>query len=66
MSKEAREVEVRGKQLVCPVCGETKFWERRTLMNTAGATFFGFDWANKEAQNYICDDCGYIFWFIER
>ena len=33
-------------------------------MNTPGATFFGVEWANKEAQNYICNRCGYIYWFL--
>ena len=27
-------------------------------MNTRGASFLGFDWANSEADNYICDNCG--------
>lgn len=27
--------------------------------------FFGFDWANKEAINYICAEGSYIMWFYE-
>ena len=65
MSKESREYEVKGNKLLCPVCGNSYFWERSTLMNTPGATFFGFDFANKQAKNYICDECSYIFWFYE-
>lgn len=52
-------------ELVCPICGGKKFYDRLTLMNTAGATYFGFDWANKEATNFICEDCSYIFWFMD-
>lgn len=33
-------------------------------MNTKGMTFFKLDWANKEAENYICDSCGYVYWFL--
>jgi len=28
-------------------------------------TFFGLDWANKEATNYICENCGYVMWFMD-
>jgi ribosomal protein S27AE len=51
-------------KIVCPICGSDKFWHRTTLMNTAGATFFGFDWANKEADNLVCGSCGYVLWFL--
>ncbi|SES88139.1 hypothetical protein [Anaerobranca gottschalkii] len=63
MRKEAKEVKIGEKILECPICNHKKFWKRQTLMNTAGATFFGFDWANKEAVNFICNSCGYIMWF---
>ena len=52
-------------ELVCPICGGKKFFERKTLMNTVGMTFFDLDWANPEATNFICEDCSYIFWFME-
>ncbi len=35
-------------------------------MNTKGATFFGFEWANKEATNYVCDQCNHVLWFLEK
>jgi predicted nucleic-acid-binding Zn-ribbon protein len=53
-----------GKQLACVVCGGTHFHERNSLLNTRAAAFFRFDWANKEATNFICARCGYIFWFM--
>jgi len=56
--------EVDGHRLKCPVCGHAQFWSRRTLMNTPGMTFFGIEWANQQAQNYICDSCGYVMWFL--
>lgn len=65
-NKEAVEVIKLGKKLVCPVCEYDKFWTRATLMNTRGASFFNFDWANKTAKNYICDQCGYVYWFLEK
>ncbi len=64
--QEAKTYQVKGHHLKCVICGHDHFWTRTTLMNTSGASFFGFDWANKEADNYICDNCGYVHWFFHR
>jgi predicted nucleic-acid-binding Zn-ribbon protein len=58
------EVEIGERKLACAVCGHTHFHERNSMLNTRLATFFKVDWANKEATNYICAQCGYIFWFL--
>jgi predicted nucleic-acid-binding Zn-ribbon protein len=57
------EVIAAGKPLACIVCGNTTFHERNSLLNTRLATLLNFDWANAQAVNYICNRCGYIFWF---
>ena len=58
------EVQMDGRRLACAVCGGTHFHERNSLLNTRAATLFNVSWANKEATNYICTQCGYIFWFM--
>lgn len=55
---------VMGHRLVCTVCGHDLFWKRRTLMNTPGATFWGVEWANRQAENYVCNRCGFVMWFL--
>jgi rubrerythrin len=55
---------IKGNPLECPVCKHDRFWTRKTLLNTAGATFWGFDWANRQARNYVCESCGHILWFF--
>ena len=62
----AEERFVQGNKLTCPVCSSTQFWTRKTLMNTAGLSFLDLDWANRNASNYVCDRCGYVYWFLER
>ena len=62
--KEVKEFIIKGNKLTCPVCAKTRFWTRYTLMNTPGMTFFKLDWANRQAKNYVCDNCGYVMWFI--
>ena len=65
-TEETAERIVQGRKLICPVCGNNQFWKRKTLMNTPGMTFMGLDWANREAENYVCDSCGYIMWFLRE
>jgi len=63
--KEAKELIVEGKLISCQICGHDRFWERTTLLNTRGASFFEFDWLNREAVNKVCDKCGHMMWFHE-
>ena len=56
-------MEVKGHKLTCPICGGEHFLTQRYLLNTRWLTFFEWDWANKRAAAYICDNCGYIMWF---
>ena len=62
--KDVAPLTVKGRPVVCPVCGHDRFWTRTTLMNTAGATFLGLDWANRSATNYVCGECGHVLWFL--
>ena len=64
--KTATTIRVYGKSLSCPVCSYDKFWTRKTLLNSRAATLFNLEWANKNATNHICDQCGHILWFVEK
>ena len=66
VKEENREIEIRGNKLSCPICKNNKFWEKDTLMNTRGISFLGISWTNKEAENYICSKCGYVYWFLYK
>lgn len=66
MSKDAKQITIAGNKLICPICRYDWFWHRTTLMNTRGLSFFNLDWANKEADNYVCDNCGHVMWFIPK
>lgn len=50
----------------CTFCGVDRFWFRKAQLNTALATFFDMDWANKSANCYVCAHCGYIHWFLPK
>jgi hypothetical protein len=55
---------IRGKPLHCAICGHDHFLRREAQLNTAAATFFGFDWANESGACFVCHNCGYIHWFL--
>jgi predicted RNA-binding Zn-ribbon protein involved in translation (DUF1610 family) len=63
---EVKERIIKGNKLVCTICKNDTFWARETLMNTVGMTIMKLDWANKKAQNYVCDKCGYVHWFLSK
>ena len=63
---EAKEYEVLGNRLTCPICGHTRFVLRRSLLNTRALTFLDLDWANRRATNFICESCGHILWFVPQ
>jgi predicted RNA-binding Zn-ribbon protein involved in translation (DUF1610 family) len=52
------------KPLTCPACGNQLFIERGFLLNTRSGEFFGLAWADDKASNFVCNRCGYIFWFL--
>ena len=62
----AKERTIKGNKLTCTVCSNTTFWDKETLMNTPKMSFFNLDWLNKKAQNYICDNCGHVLWFMNK
>ena len=64
--KIAGKHKIAGKILECPICNNSEFWTRKTLMNTPGMTLFNIEWANKSADNYVCDSCGHILWFLNK
>ncbi len=54
---------VKDRKLVCPVCENDLFIETRAQLNTAVASLFDVDFANKEARCFVCSECTYIYWF---
>ena len=60
---EAREVRVAGQQLRCQVCDYTRFFRREAGL-TGASSFFGQDWANSKASCFICEQCGFVHWFV--
>ncbi|MHC4510624.1 MAG: DNA-binding protein [Planctomycetota bacterium] len=53
-----------GDELIqCNHCKHTRFLKGSAMLNTAGMTFLGLDWANRTATTLMCDHCGLIHWF---
>ena len=54
-----------GKLVTCSHCGGTSFEKSVALLNSRGLTFLDLDWANAEADTFVCKNCGHIEWFAE-
>ena len=61
---EPEPVSILNKELVCPICGNHLFWQREAQLNTAAASFFNVDWANRSATCFVCSKCTHISWFL--
>lgn len=49
----------------CHVCQGYLFIEREIKINTTGAEFFGFGWANESATGLMCTRCAYLHVFMQ-
>ena len=58
--------EVADRIVDCSHCGSKRFEKSTAQLNTAGLTFLGLDWANRNATILICARCGHIEWFLEE
>lgn len=66
MTSEPKKYVVQEKPFACLACAHDHFREREAQLNTATATFFGFDWANATANCLVCAKCGYVHWFLPQ
>lgn len=64
--KDPQPVIVEGRELQCEICSHGLFFEREAQLNTAAASFFNLDWANRTARCLVCAKCGYIHWFLPQ
>lgn len=63
-SSEPSNYQVKDRDLICHNCRNDLFWSREAQLNTAVASFFSLDWANKTATCLVCSECAYIHWFL--
>jgi hypothetical protein len=57
-------VTVCGHQLSCQVCQHGEFWHQKAQLHSPMATFFNMEFAGRSADCAICENCGYIHWFM--
>ncbi|MFC4306120.1 hypothetical protein [Cohnella boryungensis] len=55
-----------GVIIVCPCCQNDTFDKDYRQLNSRGATFFGLDWANRNAVLLTCRRCTHISWFMSE
>lgn len=53
-----------GVSLECKHCGSTRFRHRTSQLNTTLLSFLDLDWLNVSADVFVCQDCGFLHWFL--
>lgn len=53
---------VNGYEIICPVCKGIDFDKKNSIFNYRWNMLFGL---NQRAKIYICETCGYIYWFMD-
>lgn len=64
--KEPSEYRINDDLVECNHCRKTRFLQGSAMLNTAGMTLLGLDWANRSATTLMCDNCGLIHWFATK
>lgn len=65
-SRKAGPQVIRGKNVKCIACQNDTFRTKRVLLNTAGLTYLGMDWLNRSAEVLICEECGFLNWYMKN
>jgi hypothetical protein len=55
-------VSIDGTTLACVVCRNDRFHKRASQLPKQ----FGLDWLHSGTTNFVCTNCGYIFWFVQQ
>ena len=55
---------VEGHPVVCQICHNRTFWQKRAQLHGGLATFFNMEWASPTAVCLVCSNCGHIHWFL--
>jgi len=58
-------VMVAGKNLACSHCGGQSFARRRVMLNTGIMTLPELDWLDRQADVFVCSNCGRLEWFLD-
>ena len=64
MAQAPEIITIKGHELTCPICKNNQFYSREAQLNTAAASFFNLDWANRSATCFVCAECTHISWFL--
>lgn len=56
---------VAGRQVTCPHCGGSRFFEQEALLDGRGPSLLDLEWLGSSATVLVCTDCGRAEWFAD-
>lgn len=63
-SAEAKPVEVLGNPMKCEICGHDRSFQGEGKIQTTGMTFLELDFLNPSTDCVVCEQCGFVHWFL--
>lgn len=63
---EGEVVEILDRPLTCQICHNDHFYRKEGKLTTSMLAFFDLEWTAPTAVCFICDQCGYIHWFLPQ
>ncbi len=63
---DAAPAEVAGHKLKCLMCQHESFHQRKSHLDTALANSMSPDWVDRQAYCLVCNECGFIHWFLAK
>ena len=56
---------VAGREVRCPHCGGTRFFEREVLLDGRTMSLLDMEWLGDSAITLTCVECGRVEWFAD-
>jgi len=66
MKRKAALITIDRNPSTCQFCHGDQFFDREVKLNTTGAEFLDFGWANQSATGLVCARCGYVHLFLSN
>lgn len=67
LEDQPKPVIIKGNKLICSICKNNKFDERKTKIRTGYfSSHFTYGTADPAAIYYVCSKCGHMHWFFKK
>jgi len=62
--KKAVTIETKGRKFQCLVCTKDRFQTHAGKLGSMLTGMLNMEWADRPANCLICENCGFVHWFV--